>query len=1112
MRIVLIRGKNLASLRGEFEVALDQPPLAQAGLFAITGQTGAGKSTLLDAMCLALFDKIPRLLNSVHVKVGRSDESEKHRIASNDVASIISRGTAHAYAEVEFIGLDKSLYKARWEVKRARNKVSGRLQKQSITFTDLGRDERIGQNKSDTLACISDKIGLTFEQFRRSVLLAQGDFAAFLKAKSDERSSLLERITGTEIYSQLSIASYRMFQNEDQLLLRLKDKINAEIPLPDNEHNDLEIKKMELDEQLLQCHYVADNCQKVLQWHEQNTLLEEKYHEANALLLELSSKKEQQNSLRQELKTVQMVQYLRPYVQQIESLSVLNEKLEKQVKTLDYDYKKRTKEETQLKNSHTHIQLQLSLSKKNYDALKPFMAQLRVLDKEIIWRAENTQQQAEKYHDIASRLREQKKQCISLADYHSKQKKITLSLQETKEKLQQLDADLSGLSLTDLNQKKDGYVEQASRLKHINDTYLTYNRVVKTLAQIDQENKEITLRLITHKQYTKDHQQDYQQALAVRDEAKDALMIMQESLSQGASSLRNLLQEEQECPVCGSLEHPWFEQETRLNDNYQKQKERLRIREKNSQEKRDLLAESEAMVAKIILEQTAQEKQYKQLVIELTSIEAQWQVFLEHCLFLKPLNEDENALVIEHQIKQNTQQLEQCKHDLAQAISLQQEVKKQQKIKDDYLKQEKDIVSIINEQAILASTIKTIEKQRDAQKKELDASVKILKNVELERQRVFDDNMKEQLKEINYPKSSDNRVLDIDELEQFFLDTITQLNQQLEQDARQLEQCQKQVINIQQERHYTHKKRVETQDKKSEQQALLDKKLLQHSLNLVVLREILAKDEHWIQHSLDEIQSLDNELLKIQTLLQERQRLRHNHEQSRQVLIKPFSDLSVTELTEQSLLEANTIKRIELEKQTVLAALKVDNDKRQRIKHYQKELLTQQASWNNYAMLNELIGSASGHKFRIFAQSLTLETLLTYANEHLDDFARRYQLQRVPATDLDLQVIDRDMADEVRSVQSLSGGESFLVSLALALGLASLSSSQTQVESLFIDEGFGSLDQETLDIAIASLDTLQALGRQVGVISHVPILVERIGVRVMVEKIGGGRSRVSVAG
>jgi exonuclease SbcC len=160
--------------------------------------------------------------------------------------------------------------------------------------------------------------------------------------------------------------------------------------------------------------------------------------------------------------------------------------------------------------------------------------------------------------------------------------------------------------------------------------------------------------------------------------------------------------------------------------------------------------------------------------------------------------------------------------------------------------------------------------------------------------------------------------------------------------------------------------------------------------------------------------------------------------------------------------------------------------------------------------LHELIGSADGKRFKVFAQSLTLDALLLHANAHLQDLARRYRLMRVPGYDLDLQVVDQDMGDEMRGLASLSGGESFLVSLALALGLASLSSETTQVETLFIDEGFGTLDPETLEVALATLDALQATGRQVGVISHVSGLAERIGVQVRVVKQGGGRSRLVV--
>jgi exonuclease SbcC len=165
-----------------------------------------------------------------------------------------------------------------------------------------------------------------------------------------------------------------------------------------------------------------------------------------------------------------------------------------------------------------------------------------------------------------------------------------------------------------------------------------------------------------------------------------------------------------------------------------------------------------------------------------------------------------------------------------------------------------------------------------------------------------------------------------------------------------------------------------------------------------------------------------------------------------------------------------------------------------------------------WATLNDLIGSADGARFRRFAQSLTFEQLVLFANQRLSELKPRYELQRAPGSDhLGLQVIDHDMADEVRGVHSLSGGERFLVSLALALGLASMSSNQgVKVESLFIDEGFGALDSASLGIALSVLERLQASGRRIGVISHVDELKERIAVRVDVSPDGNGRSSVRV--
>jgi exonuclease SbcC len=167
------------------------------------------------------------------------------------------------------------------------------------------------------------------------------------------------------------------------------------------------------------------------------------------------------------------------------------------------------------------------------------------------------------------------------------------------------------------------------------------------------------------------------------------------------------------------------------------------------------------------------------------------------------------------------------------------------------------------------------------------------------------------------------------------------------------------------------------------------------------------------------------------------------------------------------------------------------------------------ATWE---AVDEAIGSASGDKFRRFAQGVTLEHLIGLANDQLRTLSPRYRLARSPASDLALHVLDRDMGDELRATRSLSGGERFLVSLALALALSGLEGRQAFVDTLFIDEGFGSLDAETLDLAVDALETLQGRGRKVGVITHVAAMIERIAVQVRVEKRGNGRSVVRVVG
>jgi exonuclease SbcC len=277
-------------------------------------------------------------------------------------------------------------------------------------------------------------------------------------------------------------------------------------------------------------------------------------------------------------------------------------------------------------------------------------------------------------------------------------------------------------------------------------------------------------------------------------------------------------------------------------------------------------------------------------------------------------------------------------------------------------------------------------------------------------------------------------------------------------------------------------------------------------LDVETLRARLTRDEAWVADLRSRLDTVAKAAEATRAVHRERLAQRQRHEETGR------PDLSAEQAAEAAGAAEASAAGTEEERYRCRLALDQDDAERGRVEELIPRIEAQRRTADLWRGLCDLIGSADGKRFRVFAQSLTLDALLGHANEHLCDLAPRYRLERVPGHDLELQVVDQDMGDEVRAVASLSGGESFLVSMALALGLSSLSSRTAAVGSLFVDEGFGSLDPDTLEVALAALDSLQASGRKVGLISHVPGLAERIGARVQVVPLGGGRSRVEVLG
>lgn len=356
---------------------------------------------------------------------------------------------------------------------------------------------------------------------------------------------------------------------------------------------------------------------------------------------------------------------------------------------------------------------------------------------------------------------------------------------------------------------------------------------------------------------------------------------------------------------------------------------------------------------------------------------------------------------------------------------------------------------------------------------------------------------------------------------------VEQVQQQIQQQRRLLEQNIANSQTVWQQANdrlslLTGQHSTLKQQSQAKQQALL---LSENDFILALQTTIFSDETDFTRALLSEEQrqqlielkdQLNTALIRAQTLLAEAQNALQRHLANPPEKLSPDTPIEqlAQRLNELNLeLKANGIRQGEIRQQLESDRLNLQNQQAliEKIAQHQQEV-------DDLAYLNNLIGSSDGAKFRKFAQGLTLDHLVYLANGQLTRLHGRYLLQRKESETLELQVVDTWQADNIRDTRTLSGGESFLVSLALALALSDLVSHKTSIDSLFLDEGFGTLDAETLDIALDALDNLNASGKTIGVISHIDAMKERIPVQIQVKKINGlgvskldGRYKVSAS-
>ena len=985
MKILAIRGRNLASLEGDFEIDFTVEPLLSAGIFAISGPTGAGKSTLLDTMCLALFARTPRTDQAKENNVKLQDVSNE-QLSQSDPRFLLRRGTSSGFAEVDFMALNGHRYRTRWSVARARDKENGRLQNPRLALYNLDKEEEEQGTRSDLQARIIDLIGLTFEQFTRSVLLAQNDFSTFLKAEQGEKASLLEKLTGTELYSAISRQIFERNARAKEAFDLIQTRIQGIELLTDEEENDLRTRLAGTEKEL----------QRV-----------EKAKAEQQALQEAVRSIEQQITIRQR----QQKEAADKLVHATELLTVARHEYEKGVE-------EQQQSETRFKSLQQEILQARKLDIQLDTAIRDLSHSEQQLKNVMLRKGEAEK----KYQAAVLRRRQGAEEIARLTAWRERYKKKERIAEQLSALLLHLDAasatrsgmDAAVRSIETLRQEMAALNKQLSDLQQ---TSANKQQALKR-AEADYRNLEEELKAVDAPALDK-------QIEKLRQE-REQLLIEQARLeaSGNIKDLRGRLQDGQPCPVCGSTHHPFANQVP------------VAPVSALTLQLQDLSNKKETYVAHT-RHLTRLQQQLLQLHKELADSEAACKEMAGKQQLAASRQEREEAIVKE-QSTLLTQSLSAA--DLLFGNSEWQKAWLQnpetfRKTLTDFARQWHENTEKLHQ----------LERQESAQKAECESLASFLPSLEKqaeesgqlhEKNRAAFSSLQAERKKLGNGRSADS-------VEQEYIRRMEELKERLKKlSATQTEQS-----------------GIADQTRGIADQIAKD--LTEASADL--LRRKAALDK-WTADYLD---SSGGEPLEV------------------------------------------ILSRYTQEKTELAFRLRTQTENKAKVSGLQEELNVRRTESERWAKLNELAGSADGAKFRRIAQGYTLDILLNYANVQLRELTRRYRLERVPET-LALQVIDRDMCDEVRTVHSLSGGESFLVSLALALGLSSLSSNRMRVESLFIDEGFGSLDAETLRVAMDALESLRTQGRKIGVISHVQEMTERIPVRICVNRAGNGRSFLEV--
>lgn len=1133
MKILSLRLKNLNSLKGEWKIDFAAEPFAGSGLFAITGPTGAGKTTLLDAICLALYHRTPRMST-----------------LSASGNELMTRHTADCLAEVEFEVKGQG-YRAFWSQRRARDKVDGALQAPKVELARIADGEILTDKIREKESLTAELSGLDFERFTKSMLLAQGGFAAFLEANANQRAELLEELTGTEVYGQISRHVYERTKAAEQALELLKSRAQGMELLDEAQRAELQAEA----EHLAQEQTPLQAEQQVLlaqqRWREALQRAEQQAADAAQGLEQARQRQAAAAADLQRLAASEPAARLQPLHQALQQARHDSQQAEQGLGELRQRMQACAERERQaLWQARWH-------AARWRDERQAALAHLRQQHEEV-QALLLAQSQRGRLGELLGGWRErfaqraQGEQALQAGQARLGESSAQLAvLQRQREAL---DARLA-LVRQQVQQARDGEARQQESLQNLlgeaGEAGLRQDwqrlqlrsRVFDRLQQLAQSRDALSAQLaelpprlaeLQQRQVAKSAEiidlRERYKALKQQIADKEKL-LEQEQRIQDLEAYRARLQPGEACPLCGSHEHPAISQYQALNVSATQQaltqcRSELSELESQGANLRDELTRLATQIEQV-------QQQQAQAQAQLQPMDQQWQQQLaEHDIHLP------HAAELGRLHQQHEQELAALQARL-DAVQVQQgELQRLRGLREDAEREQAEVErqlallsrDLDNTQARMAEQqqhLHQLQAEQVRQAQELLASLQGFAS-ELpadgarwlsEQEAAWRDWQQAQAREQQLHELEREAQRQLDEAQ-----VQAGQWQQRWQDAGAPGLDEPAAAEPQQALREAAERLAATQRERdglvgSEQAqvALLARLQARQEECLHVWQQALADSPFADQAAFEAAVLADVERQRLTQLKAELERV---HTQAATLLAaaqtelqrltaEPQTTLSLDELAERMQALQQRLRALSERQGELRAQLQADEAKRSNQQALFAEIAAQEGEQRLWQQLNGLIGSADGAKFRKFAQGLTLDHLIHLANRQLTRLHGRYQLARKSSGELELEVRDTWQADVARDCRTLSGGESFLVSLALALALSDLVSHKTSIDSLFLDEGFGTLDGETLEVALDALDNLNASGKTIGVISHVEAMKERIPVQLRVHKgVGLGYSRL----